>query len=161
MHCGDRPFIIVILCLSGVCLSHYPPSLWRRWLNMITIWSTGPLNHIYNSCQSFNSTAAIICNHHPAEAMKRWFLTLFPIDSPLAKWLGTEAPNTNPLCCHSCRFASLMDRMSHVMRKSVLPYTNNKGADQPAHLRSLIGAFVVHFLDSIIPLVSISKISRI
>ena len=41
-----------------------------------------------------------------------------------------------------------------------MPYANNKGADQPAHLRSLISTFVVHYLDSIIPLVSITKISR-
>ena len=40
-----------------------------------------------------------------------------------------------------------------------LPYANNKGADQPAHSRCLISAFVICCLDSIIPLVSISKIS--
>ena len=33
-----------------------------------------------------------------------------------------------------------------------MPYTNNKGADQPAHPRRLISAFVVHCLDSIIPI---------
>ena len=38
-------------------------------------------------------------------------------------------------------------------------YANNKGADQPVHPRNLISAFVVHCLDSIIPLVSISEIS--
>ena len=48
-------------------------------------------------------------------------------------------------------------------------YANNKGADQPAHprnlisafvfLRSLISAFVVRCLDSNIPLVYISEIS--
>ena len=42
------------------------------------------------------------------------------------------------------------------MRKPVLPYANNKGADQPAHLHSLISAFVVHCLDSISPF-SISR----
>ena len=42
-----------------------------------------------------------------------------------------------------------------------LPYANNKGADQPAHPRSLISAFVVRCLDSIIHLVSISEISSI
>ena len=36
-----------------------------------------------------------------------------------------------------------------------MPYANNKGADQPAHPRSLISAFVVRCLDSIISLVSI------
>ena len=37
-----------------------------------------------------------------------------------------------------------------------MPYANNKGADQPAHPRSLISAFVVRCL---VPLVSISEIS--
>ena len=35
-------------------------------------------------------------------------------------------------------------------------YANNKGADQPAHPRSLISTFVVRCLDIIIHLVSIS-----
>ena len=38
-------------------------------------------------------------------------------------------------------------------------YANNKGADQPAQPRSLISAFVVRCLDSVIPLLSISEIS--
>ena len=42
-----------------------------------------------------------------------------------------------------------------------MPYVTNKGADQPAHSRSLISAFVVHCLDSIIPLVFISEISSL
>ena len=42
-----------------------------------------------------------------------------------------------------------------------MPYANNKGADQPAHPRSLISTFLVSFLDRIIPLVSISKISSL
>ena len=40
----------------------------------------------------------------------------------------------------------------------VMSYANNKGADQPAHPRSLISAFVVRFLDSIISLDSIAEI---
>ena len=40
-------------------------------------------------------------------------------------------------------------------------YANNKGADQPAHPRSLISAFVVRCLDSIISLDSIVEISRL
>ena len=39
-----------------------------------------------------------------------------------------------------------------------LPYTNNKGTDQPAHPHSLISTFVVRYLDSIIPIIPISKI---
>ena len=42
-----------------------------------------------------------------------------------------------------------------------LPYANNKGTDQPVHPCSLISTFVVRCLDSIIPLVSLSKISSL
>ena len=42
----------------------------------------------------------------------------------------------------------------------LMPYANNNGADQPAHPGSLISAFVVRSLDSIISLVSRSEISR-
>ena len=42
----------------------------------------------------------------------------------------------------------------------LMSYANNKGADQPAHLGSLISTFVVRCLDSIISLDSIAKISR-
>ena len=43
----------------------------------------------------------------------------------------------------------------------LMPHADNKGADQPAHPRSLISAFVVRSLDSIISLVSRSEISRV
>ena len=43
----------------------------------------------------------------------------------------------------------------------LVSYANNKGADQPAHSRSLISAFVVRCLDSIISLDSIAEISRL
>ena len=49
---------------------------------------------------------------------------------------------------------------SHVMTKPALPYANNTGADQPAHPHSLISAFVVRCVDSIITLLAKSKISR-
>ena len=42
-----------------------------------------------------------------------------------------------------------------------LQYANNKGADQPAHPRSLVSAFVVRCLESIIHLVSKSEISSL
>ena len=41
------------------------------------------------------------------------------------------------------------------------PNANNKGADQPAHPRSLISTFVVHYLDSIIAILAKSKILRL
>ena len=42
-----------------------------------------------------------------------------------------------------------------------MPYENYKGADQPAYLRSLISTFAVSYLDSIIPILAKSKISRL
>ena len=42
-----------------------------------------------------------------------------------------------------------------------MPYANNKGTDQPAHLHSQISAFVFCCLDSIISLDSLAEISRL
>ena len=43
----------------------------------------------------------------------------------------------------------------------LMAYANNKGIDQPVHPCSLISAFVVRYLDSIISVVAISEISRL
>ena len=43
----------------------------------------------------------------------------------------------------------------------LMSYANNKGADQPAHPRSLISAFIVGCLDSVMSLVSVTKISSL
>ena len=42
----------------------------------------------------------------------------------------------------------------------LVPYANNKGADQPVHPRSLISTFVVRCLDSMICILAIAKVSR-
>ena len=47
------------------------------------------------------------------------------------------------------------------MRKCVMSYANNKGADQPVHQCSLICAFVGRCLNSIMSLDSIVEISRL
>ena len=61
-----------------------------------------------------------------------------------------------------CLFVTIFDasRMSHVTRKPVFAYANNKGADQLVHPHSLISAFVVRCLDSIVPLLAIAETSR-
>ena len=41
-----------------------------------------------------------------------------------------------------------------------MPYANNKDADQLVHPRNLISDFVVHCLDSIIPLLAMAEFSR-
>ena len=57
-------------------------------------------------------------------------------------------------------------KMNNIMepgheKMCLMSYANNKGADQPAHPRSLISAFVVRCLDSIISLDSIAEISTL
>ena len=42
-----------------------------------------------------------------------------------------------------------------------MSYSNNKGADQPAHPSSLISAFVVRSLVNVMSLVSVTKISNL
>ena len=46
------------------------------------------------------------------------------------------------------------------MRKPGYEVCKQQSADQPAHLRSLISAFVFRYLDSIMPILAKSKISR-
>ena len=46
------------------------------------------------------------------------------------------------------------------MRKPVYTRSNNKGADQTVHPQQ-ISAFVVHYLDRIIPVVAMYNISRL
>ena len=43
----------------------------------------------------------------------------------------------------------------------LVPYATNKGADQPAHPRSLISTFIVRSLDSILLILAITEISSV
>ena len=58
-------------------------------------------------------------------------------------------------------------KMQHVTFKPghekmcLMSYANNKGADQPAHPCSLTSAFIVRCLDSVMSLVSVTKISSL
>ena len=63
-------------------------------------------------------------------------------------------PNPETWC-----FVSFIYEPDHE-KMYLMSYANNKGADQHAHPRSLICAFVVRSLDSIISLESIAEISR-
>ena len=54
----------------------------------------------------------------------------------------------------------IMNEPSHE-KMCLMSYANNKGTDQPVHPRSLISAFVVRCLDSVMSLVSVTKISSL
>ena len=49
----------------------------------------------------------------------------------------------------------------HLEKTCLMPYANNKGPDHPAHQSSLISTFVVYCIDSIIPVLAKSIISRL
>ena len=50
-------------------------------------------------------------------------------------------------------------RKTETQEKLTLLHANNKGADQPAHLRSLISTFVICFFESVISKKITSEIS--
>ena len=62
---------------------------------------------------------------------------------------------------HVWCFQFKRDRCEPRHEKTCFSNMRTKGADQPAHPHSLISTFFVCCLDSIIPLVSISEISRV
>ena len=74
------------------------------------------------------------------------------------------SPNENgnyvAYICYYCFYFPYSTERGHE-KMCLMSYANNKGADQPAHPRSLISAFVVRCLDSIISLDSIAEISRL
>ena len=67
----------------------------------------------------------------------------------------------DPICLNIIRPSCITIVWAKWWENLFMSYANNKGADQPAHLCSLISTFVVCFLDSIVPLVSISEISSL
>ena len=87
--------------------------------------------------------------------------------SPLAALFNSKTSNYVNLCLSITGNVGSLERiclmhLSHVMRKTrLMPFANNKDADQPAHPRSLISAFGVRSLDSIIFIDVMLKISRL
>ena len=63
--------------------------------------------------------------------------------------------------CLSQQLAHLKKHEPGHEKMCLMSYANNKGADQPAYPRSLISAFVLRCLDSIISLESIVEMSRL
>ena len=74
---------------------------------------------------------------------------------------STRKSNYNRVAVRNLVSFANFDKRARSWEKLFLTYANNKGADQPAHPRSLISTFVASCLDSIISLVSLSKISSL
>ena len=60
-----------------------------------------------------------------------------------------------------CIFQKATVIRAKALENLILPYANNKGANQPVNPRRLISVFVVRCLHSIIPLVSVSESSSL
>ena len=65
------------------------------------------------------------------------------------------------LRCRMIAAAPLFVYEPHHEKTCLCNMRTKKGADQPAHSRSLISAFIVRYLDSIISILAKSKISRL
>ena len=78
----------------------------------------------------------------------RWFCTLM-VGGPIYENIADVKPLFPNVCEPGHEKTCLMS------------YANNKGADQPAHSRSLISTFLVRCLDSVMSLVSVTKISSL
>ena len=97
------------------------------------------------------------------DSQKLWFLTLFKcvllnIEPNVVRSL---LPAGGPFYI----FTLIVQRNKNIYgpghaKTCLMPYANNKGADQPAHPRSLISTFVVRFLDSMICILAMSKVLR-
>ena len=73
---------------------------------------------------------------------------------------------SNGICLSLLLYGKMQDGLNICLKKNMVKYgprrektclrelANNPGADQPAHPRSLISAFVIRFLESIICLLS-------
>ena len=88
-----------------------------------------------------------------------------PFSLPLGVrgWLRLVAVALPALFYHTFkhRYISTLTLEPGHEKMCLMSYANNKGADQPAHPRSLVSAFAVRCLDSIISLDSIAEISRL
>ena len=75
------------------------------------------------------------------QSLRIWIVFLAYANSRLKLIFNTNEPGHEKTCCMS--------------------YANNKDADQPVHPRSMISAFVVRCLESVMSLVSVTKISSL
>ena len=108
-----------------------------------------PRRQIFSWCGSFY---CLDTGNFVDFSVSYWISRFFPLSAQ-----GSPLNVSKISKLHKTFFECQKVHMSHLL----MPYANNKGADQPACLGSLIITFVVHCLDSIISLVSICTISSL
>ena len=89
----------------------------------------------FTETESVSNVAAVTLTNSNVNA---FYNNIRYSDTQFSSFQGRKNSNINT----KFFFSRIAIYMSHVMRKPVLAYANNKGADQPAHPRGLISAFV-------------------
>ena len=124
-----------------------------------------PQNQWAVKCKSLWST--IIAPHwlvipkyavHSRNTPKSLDCVIYAI-APYVNWVSHCITLTH--CPKICHASILFIIWARPWEKCLMSYANNKGADQPAHPRSLISAFVFRCLGSVMSLVSVTKISSL
>ena len=88
-------------------------------------------------------------------------LTTLTIKTPTARHATRVRKRVDTVIILNWMGKQVCDKWASSSENLFIPYANNKGADQAAHPRSLISAFVVRLLDRIIPILATNKISRL
>ena len=127
------------------------------YLSLVASWTNQCLVHILlpvtDNCPSWTSRRGRM----PVEIIS------WPISTKVM-WPGWGLNINDPwICSHVCCWLRYRawPIWATLWENLFIPYANNKGADQPAHPCSLISAFIVCCLDSIILLLTVSQISRL
>ena len=120
-------------------------------------WPWQPVTHFCPKSQACYFVYFQVCQH-PHGGLRNWGAEA--ITYLIKAALGhkhTPPLHENLVSLLSINFIANIWAMS--WENLLMPYANNKGADQPAHSRSLNSTFIVHCLDFITSLVYIPKIS--
>ena len=132
---------------------NYPKFSDRQvWANSVDLDQTAVCCRVYTDCHS-------ICIFWIHYSVVKWycsnFMTITAIFSCVRIFRIFTVDKYNEDAKDSIR------NWATTWQNLFLPYTNNKGADQPVHPHSLISPFVVRCLDSKIPLLAKAGISRL
>ena len=136
---------------------------WAGWFECSLV--ENPQRHIFAWCGS-NYARSILWD----EANTGWVGSINLNHQDKSEALCFRIHFALPRCNYAAGLALTWTQLSYFYLTSfeprhkktyLMPYANNKDADQPAHLRSLVSTFVVRCLYSIIPILAKSKISSL
>ena len=139
------------------------------WRKYVTCWKNSFVQ--YCKFPKYSDTQNICCNHSKIWTMWLYHRVRSPNDADgMADsvdpdqtrssliWVCTVCPG---ISVRKLRIITISKIIWAWSWKNLVPYVNKKGTNQPAHQHSLISAFVIRCLDSMISILAKSKISRL